>query len=88
MLIVEISRMVGGSSSNMVRINVGYAYSPISNALRISLTITGGATLRVDRLTRSESSGDSVFSQLFSIISIRDLMSASSFLIRGPCRSG
>ena len=38
----------------------------------------------VDRLTRSDSSGDSGSSQLFSIKSTRDLMSASSFLSSHP----
>ena len=76
-----------GSSSNLVRLNVWNASSPTSNALRRSLTTAGWVTVPVDRLTRSDSSGDSGFGQLFSIKSIRDLMSASSFLIIGPCRS-
>ena len=65
----------GRSSYNMVRLNVCYACSPTSNALRRSLTIAVAATVPVDMLTRSDSTGDSVFSQLFSIISIRDLIS-------------
>ena len=73
----------GGSSSNMVHLNVWYASSPTSNALRRSLTTAGWATVPLDRLTRSDSSGDSGFSQLFSIRSIRDLMSASSCFIIG-----
>ena len=78
----------GESSSNMLSLNVLYASYPTSNALRRSLTIAGGATVPVDRLTTTDSPGYSLFSQLFSIISIMDLMSASSFLILGPCRSG
>ena len=58
--------------------------SPTSNALRRSLTTAGGATVPVDRLMRYDSSGDCGFSQFFPIRSIRDLMSASSFLILGP----
>ena len=73
----------GGSSSNMVHLNVWYASSPTSNALRRSLTTAGWATVPLDRLTRSDSSGDSGFCQLFSIRSIRDLMSASSCFIIG-----
>ena len=49
----------GGSSSNLVRLD-WYASSPTSNALRRSLTIAGGATVPVDRLTRSDLSGDNL----------------------------
>ena len=71
-----------GGSSNLVHLNIWYASSPTSNALRRSLTTAGGgATVPVHRLTRSDSSGVSGFSQFFSIRSIRDLMSASSFFI-------
>ena len=78
----------GGSSSNMVHLNVRYASSPTSNALRRSLTTADGDTVPVDRLTRADSPGDNGFSQLLSIRSIRDLMYASSFFILGPYISG
>ena len=65
----------GGSSSDLVHLNVCYASSPTSNARR-PLTTADGATVTVDRITRSDSSGDNGFSQLFSSrsIRIRDLM--------------
>ena len=50
----------GGSSSNLVRLNDWYASSPTSNALRRSLTTAGGATVPLDRLTGSDSSGDNL----------------------------